>query len=81
MRSKETRPATSRSPRDFTPRERQILQLIWKGLKGRQIAERLQISIKTVEMHRTAMMTKVQVTNTAALLRTAIKANIISIDY
>jgi DNA-binding NarL/FixJ family response regulator len=54
---------------------------MWKGLKGRQIAERLQISLKTVEMHRTAMMTKVRVTNTAALLRATIKTNMISIDY
>jgi DNA-binding NarL/FixJ family response regulator len=80
MRSKETRPATSRTPRKFTLPERQILQLIWKGLKGRQIAERLQISLETVEMHRAAMMTKVRVKNTAALLRAAIKANMISID-
>jgi DNA-binding NarL/FixJ family response regulator len=81
MRWKETRPGTSRSPRDFTPRERQVLQLIWKGLKVRQIAERLQISLKTVEMHRASMMTKVRVRNRTALLKAAIKANMISIDY
>ena len=81
MRSKETRPATSRSPRDFTPRERQVLQLMWEGLKGRQIAERLQISLTTVETHRAAMMAKVRAKSTGALLRAAIQANIISIDY
>jgi FixJ family two-component response regulator len=54
---------------------------MWEGLKGRLIAERLQISLTTVETHRSAMMAKVRAKSTGALLRAAIQANIISIDY
>ena len=40
----------------LTPRQRQILQLVAEGLGTRQIAERLFLSVKTVESHRTQMM-------------------------
>ena len=64
-------------PQDLTPREREILQLIWSGLTNRHIAEQLKISVKTAEAHRANMMKKLRVTNTAQLLKTAIEAGLL----
>jgi DNA-binding NarL/FixJ family response regulator len=78
MRSTQRRIARRR-PEDLTPREHQILQLIWSGLMNREIASRLQISVKTVEAHRATMMKKVRVSNTAQLIRTAIQEELVSV--
>ena len=48
-------------PESLTEREKEILQLIWSGLKNKEIAQRLKISVKTVEAHRANMMKKVRV--------------------
>jgi DNA-binding NarL/FixJ family response regulator len=79
MGSTQKRTARPRRPEDLTPRERQILQLIWSGLMNREIAARLNISVKTVEAHRATMMKKVRVSNTAQLIKTAIQEELISI--
>lgn len=68
-----------RPPQPFTRREDEILQLIWNGCKNRQIASRLNISVKTVEAHRATMMKKVRVHNTALLLTAAIQAGMIQV--
>ena len=54
-----------RRPEDLTPREQEILQLVWAGLTNRTIAEQLHISIKTAEAHRANMMKKLRVSNIA----------------
>jgi DNA-binding NarL/FixJ family response regulator len=77
MRS--TKRRTVHRPEDLTPRERQILQLIWSGLMNREIAARLHISVKTVEAHRATMMKKVRVSNTAQLIKTAIQEELLSV--
>jgi DNA-binding NarL/FixJ family response regulator len=56
----------------LTDREQEILTLIWEGYKNREIADRLKISVKTVEAHRAAIMKKLRVSNAAQLLRAAI---------
>jgi DNA-binding NarL/FixJ family response regulator len=66
-------------PEALTSREQEILQLIWSGLKNREIAQRLKISVKTVEAHRATMMKKVRVSNTAQLLKAAIQDGMIQI--
>lgn len=53
----------------LTPREHQIVQLIWSGLKNSEIGQRLKISPKTVEQHRATTMKKYRVRNTAQLLK------------
>jgi DNA-binding NarL/FixJ family response regulator len=78
MRSTKRR-TSRRRPEDLTPREQQILQLIWSGLMNREIASRLNISAKTVEQHRASMMKKVRVSNTAQLLKTAIQQELVSV--
>ncbi len=63
--------------RQPTPREVQVVRLIWAGLKNRQIGERLNISVRTVEAHRSSVMLKLGVSNTAQLLRAAIQQRIV----
>ena len=65
-----------RRPEALTSREREILQIIWSGLKNKEIGRRLKISVKTVEAHRANMMKKI---NTAQLLKAAIRDSMIDI--
>lgn len=65
--------ANSRRGNDvLTARERETLQLIAEGLSTRQIAEKMSISVKTAENHRTNMMRKLDLHNAAALTRYAV---------
>ncbi|TMB94150.1 MAG: response regulator transcription factor [Chloroflexi bacterium] len=63
----------------LTDREQEILQLIWNGLKNREIGARLKISVKTVEAHRANMMKKLRVSNAAQLLKAAIEEGFIRV--
>ena len=69
---------TKRRPEELTPREQEILQLVWAGLTNRTIAERLHISIKTAEAHRANMMKKLRVSNIAQLLKTALEEGLLA---
>ena len=53
----------------LTPRERQVLDLVVAGKLNKTIADLLGISIKTVELHRANMMTKLGVRNVPELVR------------
>lgn len=70
--------AVKRRPEDLTPREYEILQLVWAGLTNRTIAEQLHISIKTAEAHRANMMKKLRVSNIAQLLKTALEEGLLA---
>jgi len=72
-------PLKRKRPEALTEREQEILQLIWSGLKNKEIALRLKISVKTVEAHRANMMKKVRVSNAAQLLNAAIQEGLIQI--
>jgi DNA-binding NarL/FixJ family response regulator len=61
----------------LTGRESEILRLIASGLTNKQIANKLFISIKTVETHRTNIMQKLDVHTTADLVRYAIKTGLL----
>jgi DNA-binding NarL/FixJ family response regulator len=61
----------------LTPRERQILQLIAEGKTSRQAADLLNISVKTAETHRNHIMEKLNVHETAGLVRYAIRRGLI----
>ena len=65
---------------NLTARETEVLQLIAEGLKNREIAELLFISIKTVETHRAHVMDKLGIHSTAELTQYAISKGIISSD-
>ncbi len=61
----------------LTPREAEVLQLIAEGKANKETASELGISIKTVEKHRTNLMRKLNIHETASLTRYAISAGII----
>jgi two-component system response regulator NreC len=63
----------------LSPREREILQLITEALDSRQIASRLNISVKTVYTHRRNIMKKLNVKNLAELTKIAIRDGITSL--
>jgi DNA-binding NarL/FixJ family response regulator len=62
----------------LTPRQRQILQLIAEGYPTRQIAERLFLSIKTVEAHRGQIMQRLNVFDVPGLVRFAVRNGLVS---
>ena len=60
-------------------REKEVLQLIVDGLTNPQIAEKLFISLHTVDSHRKNLLTKFNVNNTASLIRIAVKFSLVNI--
>jgi DNA-binding NarL/FixJ family response regulator len=74
-----TFPVARKRPESLTGREHEILQLIWTGLKNKEVGVKLKISVKTVEAHRANMMKKVRVSNTAQLLKAAIQGGMITL--
>lgn len=57
----------------LSPREREVMMLVSRGLMNKQIADELDISAKTVEMHRGRVMKKMQVVSLAHLVRAAVR--------
>ncbi len=64
----------------LTPREREVLQLVAEGQTNHAIAEKLNVSIKTVEKHRSSLMSKLNVHDVAGLTRLAIKYKLVALD-
>lgn len=68
----------SEKPRDpLTTRERQVLQLIAEGKSTRDAATVLGISVKTAESHRTRLMQKLDIHETASLVLYAVRRGIV----
>lgn len=67
-------------PIDISKKEKQVLQLVAEGDKNREIAEKLGVSIKTVESHRRNLMKKLNIFNIAGLTKFAIKEGIVSLE-
>ncbi|AHW58836.1 two component transcriptional regulator, LuxR family [Draconibacterium orientale] len=63
----------------FTPREKEILNLICKGLNNEQIAELIHLSPKTVEKHKSNLFQKTETFNTVNLVIYAFKNQLISL--
>src|SRR5258706_13014027 len=64
----------------LSPRQSEILKLVAEGKSMKQIALGLGISVKTVEAHRTALMTRIDVHDIAGLVRFAVKHGLIDLD-
>jgi DNA-binding NarL/FixJ family response regulator len=64
----------------LTPRQREILQLIAEGASTREIAERLHVSIKTVETHRSQLMARLGIFDVPGLVRLAIRTGLITTE-
>ena len=58
----------------LTQREREVLDLVVAGRMNREIAEKLEISIKTVEAHRAKIMEKLEVDSVAELVQATLAA-------
>jgi DNA-binding NarL/FixJ family response regulator len=63
----------------LTAREKSVVQLIAEGHTNKRIADVLSISLKTVESHRATAMRKLNLDTTAALIRYAIRNQIVEI--
>lgn len=63
----------------LTDREREMLKLVVEGYKTRQIAEMLNITLKTVEGHKTSLMKKLGIHNNLELVKYALRQGIISV--
>ncbi|HEX2667208.1 MAG TPA: response regulator transcription factor [Gammaproteobacteria bacterium] len=61
----------------LTDRERQVLQLVAEGKTTKQVAEVLGLSVKTADSHRTRIMQKLEIHETASLVRYAIRRGFI----
>lgn len=61
----------------LTRREIEVLKLIAEGLTNQEIADKLFVSASTIDSHRKSLISKFQVKNTAALIRTALEKKII----
>lgn len=77
INKKKTNPLASQI--NLTEREKEILLLICKGLSNNEIGESLFISPKTVDKHRTSLLSKTQSSNAANLVLNAIKFGLIEI--
>jgi DNA-binding NarL/FixJ family response regulator len=61
----------------LTAREREVVQLIAEGMINKQVASTLDISVKTVETHRAAIMEKLKLRTTAQLVLYAVRNSIV----
>jgi DNA-binding NarL/FixJ family response regulator len=63
----------------LTSRERQVLQLIAEGKSTKDVAALLGVSVKTAESHRSRLMQKLDIHETASLVRYAVKHGLVQI--
>lgn len=61
----------------LAPRERQVLQLVAEGKTSKEIAAIMNLSVKTAESYRTRLMEKLEIHQTAGLVRYAIRNGIV----
>jgi two-component system response regulator NreC len=74
VQSKGQRPADP-----LTARERQVLQLIAEGKSTKDVASLLGVSVKTAESHRSRLMQKLDIHETASLVRYAVKRGLVQV--
>jgi len=64
----------------LTNRETEVLKLLAEGYSNKEVAANLHISVKTIETHRYRIMNKLELDNFAALIKYAIKQNLIELS-
>lgn len=62
----------------LTDREREVLTLIAEGLSSKEIAQKLGVSLKTIESHRANLMDKLDIHKVSGLVRFAIRAGLVA---
>lgn len=75
-----TEEKTGASTGQLTPRELEVLRFVSAGRTNNEIAKLMHISVKTVERHRTNLMSKLDAHNLVELMRVAIKQRLIQLD-
>ena len=61
----------------LTPRQREVLQLIAEGQSTKEIARRLDLSVKTVDTHRSQLMKQLDIHEVAGLVRYAMRTGLV----
>ncbi|WP_105190385.1 response regulator [Pseudoalteromonas sp. T1lg48] len=64
----------------LTPRQRQVLQLVAEGHSSKYIANQLNVSLKTVEAHRSSIMNRLGIHDLAGLIKAAISLGLTELD-
>ena len=67
-------------PKKLSPRENQVLTGIVEGLANKEIADRMQIRIRTVEKHRQRMMNKLRIHKATELVKFAITRGMVNLN-
>ncbi len=78
LERRQERTAQSELLKDLSEREVEVLAALAEGLGNKEIGERLFISPRTVDTHRTNLMKKLDIHNVAGLVRMAVKAGLVS---
>jgi DNA-binding NarL/FixJ family response regulator len=63
----------------LTPRQREVLVLIARGVSTKKIAHQLNVSVKTVETHRAQVMERLGINDVAGLVRYAIRTGLVDV--
>jgi DNA-binding NarL/FixJ family response regulator len=72
-------PAAARGS-NITARQLSVLELIARGLSTREIAERLELSVKTIESHRAQLLLRLGVRGVAGLVRHAVRIGLVGVE-
>jgi two-component system response regulator NreC len=64
----------------LTPRQREVLTLIAEGLANQEIADQLEISVRTVERHRENIMERLNLHSRTALVKYALRKGLIQLE-
>ena len=71
---------TAKTPIELTAREREVLQLLAEGRSTKQIANNLNVSVKTVETHRRQVMEKLDIHSVAELTKYAVREGLTTLE-
>ncbi len=64
----------------LTHRQQETLRLLAQGMSNKQIAQQLNISVKTVDAHRASIMTRLRIHNLAGLVKYAIRTGLTTLE-
>lgn len=72
---------TPRDPRgELSPREREVLQLLAEGMTSKEIANKLDLAVSTIETHRKQIMAKLELRSVAELTKFAIRSGLTTLE-
>ena len=76
--SRNAKKTTSAKVPELTTRERQVVQLLAEGKGNKDVAVAMQVSVKTVEAHRSNINRKLSIRSTSDLVRYAVRNGIVA---